>query len=74
MVRLIDKVREETIPAVFYGEFSNQKVADLVCESTDAEKLIFHSCHNLSAEDFENGETYLSLMKKNANNLKEALN
>ncbi|MBQ8525699.1 MAG: zinc ABC transporter substrate-binding protein [Clostridia bacterium] len=74
LVRLIDTVREESIPVVFYREFSNGKVADLVCESTGAKKLLFHSCHNLSAEDFENGETYLSIMSRNISNLKEALN
>lgn len=73
LVKLIDKVREDDIPAVFYREFSNQKVADLVCESTKAKKLLFHSCHNLSAEDFEKGENYISIMTKNINNLKEAL-
>ena len=74
LVRLIDEVREENIPVVFYQEFSNEKVADLVCESTDAKKLLFHSCHNISAEDFENGETYITIMNRNMQNLKEAIN
>lgn len=74
LVKLIDKVRDNEIKAVFYQEFSNQKIADLVCESTNAKKLLFHSCHNLSAEEFDNGENYLSLMTKNIINLKEALN
>ena len=74
LVKLIDKVRTEDIPVVFYQEFSNEKVADLVCESTHAKKLLFHSCHNLSAEDFEKGETYISIMNRNMQNLKEALN
>ena len=30
--------------------------------------------HNISKEDFNNGETYVSLMRKNINVLKEALN
>ena len=30
---LIDKVRDENIPAVLYMEFSNQKMADVICES-----------------------------------------
>lgn len=74
LVNLIDRVRQENIPVVFYREFSNQKVADLVCESTNAKKLLFHSCHNLSAEDFESGENYYTIMSKNILNLKEALN
>ncbi|MFR7758770.1 MAG: metal ABC transporter substrate-binding protein, partial [Christensenellales bacterium] len=31
---LIDRVREDKIPAVLYMEFSNQKMADVICEDT----------------------------------------
>lgn len=70
---LIDKVRAENIPAVFHIEFSNEKIADVLVESTDAVKLQMHSCHNLSKQDFEAGVTYLDLMTQNAQTLKEAL-
>ena len=70
---LIDRVREEGLPAVFYIEFSNEKMADVICEDTGCKKLLFHSCHNVSAEDLENGVTYLQLMWGNVNALKEAL-
>ena len=70
---LIDRVREEGLPAVFYIEFSNEKMADVVCEDTGCRKLLFHSCHTVSAEDLENGVTYLQLMWGNVKALKEAL-
>ncbi len=70
---LIDRVRDEQIPAVLYIEFSNEKMADVICEDTGCRKLLFHSCHNVSAEDLENGVTYLDLMWKNVAVLKEAL-
>ena len=70
---LIDRVRAEGLPAVFYIEFSNEKMADVVSEDTGCRKLLFHSCHNVSAEDLENGVTYLQLMWGNVNALKEAL-
>jgi len=70
---LIDKVREDNIPVVFYIEFSNEKMADTICESTGAEKLLLHSCHNVTKDDFEAGATYLSLMTQNIENLREAL-
>ena len=70
---LIRKIQEEKIPVVFYIEFSNQKVADTICEATDAEKLMMHSCHNVTTEEFASGITYLDLMRKNAENLKIAL-
>jgi len=71
---LIDKVKSENIPAVFYIELSNQKLADTICEATGAKKLLFHCCHNVSKEDFDAGQTYLSLMTENVETLKEALN
>lgn len=71
---LIQKVNTEKISGVFYIEFSNEKIADIVCEETGCEKYLFHSCHNISKSDFENGETYVSIMYRNADNLRKALN
>ena len=71
---LTDKVKNEKIPVVFYTEFSTQTVADTICNATGAKKLLFHSCHNVTAQDFENGVTYVELMRQNVENLREALN
>lgn len=71
---LIDRVREEDIPAVLYMEFSNEKMADVICEDTGCKKLPFYSAHSVTAEQFEAGMTYLDLMEINLNSLKEALN
>ncbi|MDR0676872.1 MAG: metal ABC transporter substrate-binding protein [Elusimicrobiota bacterium] len=71
---LIDKVKAEKIPVVFFIEFSNEKISDIICESTGAKKLILHSCHNVSKKDFDMGTSYLDLMTKNLDNFREALN
>ncbi len=70
---LIDKVKEKKIPVVFKIEFSSGKVAQTIAEPTGAKVLEFHSCHNIDSDGFKNGDTYLSLMRKNLKNLKEAL-
>lgn len=70
---LIDRVREDKIPAVLYMEFSNQKMADVIFEDTGCKKLPFYSAHSVSAEQFEQGVSYLDLMRINLNSLKEAL-
>lgn len=70
---LIDKVREEKTPYVLYIEFSNQKMADTICEDTGCGKLEFNSCHNVSKADFENGVSYLDLMWKNVDTVRKAL-
>lgn len=70
---LIDKVNEEHIPVVYHLELSSEAITNVICESTGAKSLQFHSCHNLSREDFEQGATYLSLMWQNVEALKEGL-
>ncbi len=73
LVSLVDKVKDEHIPVVFHIEFSNEKVADIICESTGAKKLLLDSCHNRSKEEIESGVSYIDMMKQNLENLKEAL-
>lgn len=74
MVYLIDKTKEEKVPGILKMELTNDDIAAAIAEATDTEVRVFYSCHNLSADDFENGETYLSMMRKNAETLKEVLN
>ena len=70
---LIDKVRQENTPAVFYIEFSNQKMADVICEDTGCQKLLFHCCHNVTRRQLDEGISYLGLMEQNLNTLRGAL-
>ncbi len=71
---LIDRVKREKVPVVLYIELSNHKVADAIAEATGTETAQFNTCHNISAKDFEAGESYLSLMRANVDILREALN
>ena len=73
MAFLINKVREEKISVILKMELSNENIAYAIAEATGAEVNVFYSCHNLTAEEYEAGETYLSLMQKNVETLKEAL-
>ncbi len=74
IANLIEKVKEENIPVVLKIELSSDSIASTIAKETGAEVLTFYSCHNISKEDFEKGETYLSLMKKNVHTLELALN
>ena len=70
---LIDRVRTEGTPAVLYIEYSDQKMADVICEETGCRKRLFHTCHTVSADDLKNGANYLDLMWANTESVKEAL-
>ncbi len=74
MKYLIEKVREEKLPVVFKIEFSNGKTADAIAEEAGSKVLELHSLHNLSSDDFNNGEDYISVMRRNLKVLDEALN
>lgn len=70
---IIDDMRADGAKVVFYEELSNNSVAKLIADETGAKPLLLHSCHNLTTEEFRSGVTYLTLMKQNAENLREAL-
>ena len=73
VAQIIDTVKKEKIPVVFYTETSNKQLADAVCEETGAEKLLFHSCHSVTDDELKSGVTYLDLMEKNYEALKKLL-
>ena len=70
---LTDKVRQEQLPTVWYIEFSNHLVADSIAEAAGVGTAMFHTCHNVSGQELERGETYVSLMRKNLETLREYL-
>lgn len=74
MTYLIDLVKKEQIPVVLYIELNDGEIAKSICEQTGAQAMQIQTLHNISKEDFENGETYVSLMKRNIEVLKTALN
>ncbi|MBR5311528.1 MAG: zinc ABC transporter substrate-binding protein [Clostridia bacterium] len=71
---IIERVNGTGSSAVFTIEFSDRKTAEAVASETGCEILEFHSAHNVSKADFESGITYADIMRKNAENLKIALN
>lgn len=67
---LIDKIKNEKIPVVYYTETSNMQLPDTVSEETGAEKRLLHSCHTVTKKELEDGKTYIQLMMENYNALK----
>ena len=71
---LIDKIKEDKVKAVFYLELSSHIVADAISEETKTMILQFNSCHNITQKQFDDGVTYVDLMKENVDRLRKALN
>ncbi|MCH5208307.1 MAG: zinc ABC transporter substrate-binding protein [Oscillospiraceae bacterium] len=63
---LTEKLNDsDTIPVVFHIELSDTKLARTLTNENSDLIAEFHSCHNITAEDFEAGENYVSLMERN---------
>jgi len=71
---LIDLVKETDAPYLFTIEFSNERLADQISAESGADKLQFHTVHNVTQEQISEGATYISLMQQNVRNLEKALN
>ena len=70
---LIDKVRMEEIPVVYYLELSSHRVSEIIGEETGAKPELLHSCHNVTRAEFDSGVTYVDLMKGNIETLRDGL-
>ena len=73
---LANKVDELGLKAIMTIEGPNHKIAETIIQNTktkDQEILTMDSMQSTSAEDVKNGATYLSVMTKNLDVLKKAL-
>lgn len=73
ITNLANIVKDEKIPVVLFIEMGNEKVADAIAEETGAKAEQIQTIHNVTEQDFNNGETYVSLMERNISVLKDAL-
>ncbi len=74
MAFIIDKTKELELPVVLIIDGSDGSIAKSVCEATGAKSAMLDSCQSVSAQDIQNGTSYINIMKSNLNVLREALN
>ena len=70
---LQNKVKDEKIPVILYIELNPGRVAQTIANETGAKAMQIQTLHNVSLDDFNKGETWVSLMTRNIEVLKEAL-
>ena len=66
-------VKEENIPIILYIELNPGRVAKTIADETGTKAMQIQTLHNVSLDDFNNGESWVSLMERNIDVLKEAL-
>lgn len=74
LTHIINFIKDNKIPVVYYEELSLSQTAKSICDNANVKALKFSTIHNLSKEQFDKGITYLDLMKENLENLKVGLN
>lgn len=70
---IIDAVKSQNLSGVFCEELNQGRVAQTIGSEAGVPVYLLHTCHNLSKEDFLKGETYLSLMENNVENIKKVI-
>ncbi len=73
MAELIHLMRENGLRYVFSEELLSPRSAEAIAKETGATVLLLHGAHNVSKDDLAKGVTFVSLMKKNLDNLRLGL-
>ena len=73
MAELIRAVEMDGVKTIFTIEMSSGSIARTIAEETGAEIATMHSCQNVTLEEFNRGETYVSLMRANVDALRKGL-
>ncbi|MBD9120909.1 MAG: zinc ABC transporter substrate-binding protein [Ruminococcaceae bacterium] len=71
--KLTDTIEKDKIKTILKLEMSENKVADTLADETNTKVRTFYSAESVSKEEFANNVTYVDLMERNNNSLKEAL-
>lgn len=71
---VINFIKRNNIPTIYYEEFTEPKTAKSISEQTGAKPLKFSTLHNVTKEQLESNSTYIDLMLENLENLRQGLN
>lgn len=74
LTKLVDLAKDLNIKYIFFEQNVSSNVAKVIQNELGAKSLTLHNLSVLTNEDIQKNETYFTLMKKNIENLKQALN
>jgi zinc transport system substrate-binding protein len=73
LARVMKLVRDNGLSHLFHEELINPRVAETLSRETGVTLLKLNAAGNVTRDDFDRGETFLSLMEKNLVNLEKGL-
>lgn len=71
IAKTVEKIKASGARYVFYDAPSEKKIAESIAAECGAEVLHLHAVHNITKDEFDAGENYLSLMQKNIETLRK---
>ena len=73
IVNVVEFIKSNDIKVIYHEELSDPKIAKSLAEQTGAGLLVLNTVHTLTTEEMEQGLTYIDMMYKNLENIKEGL-
>ncbi len=73
LAKLTKLIRENRLDTLFHEELISPRVAETLARETGATLLKLHPAGNLAKEQFDRGETFITLMDRNLENLRTGL-
>ncbi len=71
---IIDIAKEHNLKYILFEQNISSKIAETVQKETGTKSLTLHNLEAVTKQEIENNEDYFSLMRKNLDTLKKALN
>ncbi len=73
IAELVKAIEESGTKVIYFEELVDPKVARVISQQTGAEMILLHGAHNVSKKDFNDGLTYITIMRNNLEALKKGL-
>ena len=73
LVALVKQMRKKGIMYIFSEELLSPRTAEAIAKETGARVLLLHGAHNISRDDLARGVSFITLMRKNLENLRTGL-
>lgn len=74
LAEIVKLVKENNIQTIFSEELMNPRMAEVLSRETGTKVLILNPAGNLAADQWQQGATFLHIMKNNLETLREGLN
>lgn len=71
IAELVDKIKKLGIQYIYYEELLSPKLAQVLEQETGTKLLPLNAAHNVSRDAMQRGETFISIMQRNLENLRK---